>query len=177
MTSYVNPTTGHQEEVSDAATWIYAFLFGTFYFMFKGVWRHVLVQLVLIVLLYALFGAPGTMFVFVMWVVYAFCAKTIIENHLARQGYRHAPSASTTPFNPSGLTHAAPRPAPAQTPAPRQPVRACPFCAEEILAAARKCKHCGSEVEPIASPTAEPQPAAAPPELGSSSPVPRPPPD
>ncbi|MCG9740172.1 superinfection immunity protein [Shewanella insulae] len=24
----------------------------------------------------------------------------------------------------------------------------CPFCAEDILAKARKCKHCGSEVEP-----------------------------
>ena len=28
-------------------------------------------------------------------------------------------------------------------------VRACPFCAEKILAAAKVCKHCGSEVIPV----------------------------
>lgn len=32
---------------------------------------------------------------------------------------------------------------------PRSTVE-CPFCAEEILAKARKCKHCGSDVEPVA---------------------------
>jgi hypothetical protein len=29
------------------------------------------------------------------------------------------------------------------------PTRSCPYCAEPILAAARKCKHCGSEVQPL----------------------------
>ena len=28
-------------------------------------------------------------------------------------------------------------------------LRKCPECAEEILAEARKCKHCGSAVEPV----------------------------
>lgn len=30
-------------------------------------------------------------------------------------------------------------------------IKRCPFCAEEILAIARKCKHCGSMLEEIAS--------------------------
>ena len=30
--------------------------------------------------------------------------------------------------------------------APLKPTTTCPYCAEEILAAARKCKHCGSEI-------------------------------
>ncbi len=34
-----------------------------------------------------------------------------------------------------------------EQPAPKATVE-CPFCAEDILAKARKCKHCGSEVEP-----------------------------
>jgi len=46
------------------------------------------------------------------------------------------------------------RPEPPASPAqviasPQQPVRdtrACPFCAEEILVAAIKCKHCGSDI-------------------------------
>lgn len=31
--------------------------------------------------------------------------------------------------------------------------RKCPYCAEQILSEATKCKHCGSEVEPAATPT------------------------
>lgn len=34
--------------------------------------------------------------------------------------------------------------------APRQETRPCPECAEPILPAARKCKHCGSAVAPFA---------------------------
>lgn len=29
---------------------------------------------------------------------------------------------------------------------PLKPTKTCPYCAEEILLAAKKCKHCGSEV-------------------------------
>lgn len=29
---------------------------------------------------------------------------------------------------------------------PLKPTKACPYCAEEILLAAKKCKHCGSEI-------------------------------
>lgn len=31
-----------------------------------------------------------------------------------------------------------------------KPMRECPYCAEDILAKATLCKHCGKEVEPIA---------------------------
>lgn len=35
---------------------------------------------------------------------------------------------------------------PATAPVNDQPTKKCPFCAEEILAAAVKCKHCGSDI-------------------------------
>jgi hypothetical protein len=152
MDSYINPATGFREEVSQW-TWLFAFLFGPLYFIYKGIWRHVLIQVVLVVFFYAAFGAPGTMFVFLMNVVYAFAAKGIVANQLQRQGYKPASGPEPSPgYRPDGLTHVHPRPTPAPpTALPARAVRNCPFCAEEILAAARKCKHCGSEVEPLYS--------------------------
>ena len=42
----------------------------------------------------------------------------------------------------------APTPPPLST-SPPSDVRACPYCAEEVKAAAIKCKHCGSMIEPV----------------------------
>lgn len=113
MSGFINTANGHREDVS-SLTWLWALLFGLFFFMYKGIWRHVLIQLVLIVGLYAAFGAPATMFVFVMWVTYAFCAHGIVEASYLRQGYASASDAST-PFNPNGLSHVAPRSSPVPT--------------------------------------------------------------
>lgn len=33
-----------------------------------------------------------------------------------------------------------------EAPPGREAMKRCPFCAEEVLAAAKKCKHCGSEI-------------------------------
>lgn len=41
-------------------------------------------------------------------------------------------------------------PTSASAPQPERETKVCPFCAEEILAAAVKCKHCGSDI-PTAS--------------------------
>ncbi|MCU8008470.1 superinfection immunity protein [Shewanella sp. SM87] len=39
-----------------------------------------------------------------------------------------------------------PQPAPVSPPSPAKQMKQCPYCAEDILMAAKKCKHCGSEV-------------------------------
>ncbi|WP_227257075.1 superinfection immunity protein [Shewanella baltica] len=40
----------------------------------------------------------------------------------------------------------APPPTPIIPPSPAKQMKQCPYCAEDILMAAKKCKHCGSEV-------------------------------
>ncbi len=45
---------------------------------------------------------------------------------------------------------ATPAPASASTAEATPATRPCPECAEQILLAARKCKHCGAAVEPLA---------------------------
>ncbi len=50
------------------------------------------------------------------------------------------------------LDKAAAEAIPNPTGSPALDTRTCPYCAEEIKAAAVKCKHCGSAVEPVSMP-------------------------
>jgi hypothetical protein len=90
-TTFVNQA-GHTDSAGDYS-WLWALLFGVFYFMFKGVWRHVAIQVALIVVAYALIGEPATLLVLVLWVAYAVMARGIVEAALCRRGYKPANAA------------------------------------------------------------------------------------
>ncbi|MBF0261940.1 MAG: hypothetical protein HQL97_08930 [Magnetococcales bacterium] len=72
---FMRPENTYMEEVS-SLVWLWVFLFGVFYFVFKGVWRHAFLSLVLAVI------TAGF-----SWFVYPFFARTIMRNHYLRMGW------------------------------------------------------------------------------------------
>ncbi len=78
MTKFVNPMNGYTEEVTGMSG-VWAFVFGVFYFMYKGVWRHVLIQMLAGLVLVSLFGAAATVLLIPLWLGYAVFAKSIVE--------------------------------------------------------------------------------------------------
>lgn len=148
---FQNPLNGHSEYVTRWAH-LWAALFGLFYFAVKGQWRHVVAQVVVIALLLAAFGPPGTLFAGVMWIVYAIMAPGILATSYLRNGWIEVEPGYALDFPPKVAAPPAPAPAPAPAVAsgPGPDERVCPFCAENIKKAAIKCRHCGSIVEPLA---------------------------
>ena len=69
-----NPANGHIETVSHPILW--TFLFGCFYFAYKGLWMHAAFSLVIAILTSA-----------ISWFIYPFFAPGIMRNHYLRNGW------------------------------------------------------------------------------------------
>lgn len=74
---FKNPSNGYIEEVSDNVGWIVLF-FGPFYFAVKGVWTHCAASLIIA------FCTGG-----ISWLIYPFFAKSIMENHYLKNGWKN----------------------------------------------------------------------------------------
>lgn len=152
--AFRNTANGHIEEVG-AGQSIMAFLFCGPYLLIKGLWGHFAIVMLLttplavaVALSARSAGAGFMMGLFaslIVGLIYAFSIQGILASRYLRSGWvevreqrggANAATESTT--------------------------RKCPFCAEEILAAAKRCKHCHAEIEPQGAATPEtPEDAAA----------------
>ena len=133
-----NPANGYEEEVTNWSR-LFAFLFGFFYFAYKGLWRHVLIQLAAmwaaVSLFYGAAGAP----LFFLWAGYAIAAPGLLRSGYLRKGWKPVGGAAGSELarEYGGQVDVATN-------------RKCPLCAEEILPQALKCKHCGSDISATA---------------------------
>lgn len=72
---YCNPMNGRRERVGNP---FWGVLFGgSFYFAIKGVWTHAVVSFILAVITFGF-----------SWLVYPFFARSIMETHYERSGWR-----------------------------------------------------------------------------------------
>jgi hypothetical protein len=133
-----------QREMVDASACLFAFLFGMIYFAFKGLWRHVAIQGIVIFVSVLALGPPGFMIVMLMWVIYAGMAPSVIAVNFLREGWKEV--AEDAPVGAAKMV-------------PDE--RPCPFCAEPIKRAAIKCRHCHSDVPVMAGEAAPDIPAQA----------------
>ncbi|MGA0383403.1 MAG: DUF2628 domain-containing protein [Flavobacteriaceae bacterium] len=76
--NFYNSNTGHRFSVS--APWLWAFLFGAFYYIFHGIWTHAVIYVGLAIVTGGL-AAPF------LWVGYSVAASSILVNHYALKGY------------------------------------------------------------------------------------------
>lgn len=76
---FYNSHTGHSVDVE--VPWLWAFLFGAFYFMFHGVWTHVAIYIG-VTLITGGFAAPF------LWIGYSIAAKSVLVNSYAAKGYK-----------------------------------------------------------------------------------------
>lgn len=134
--TFRNPANGHTESVG-GESWLAVLIFGAFYLAYKGLWGHFFIWVLLVVGFSVLTGGPGLIIALpLVSIGYAFGIKGILTNSYLRRGWVEVSGGAQS-------TEAS-------------DVRDCPFCAETIKCAAIKCKHCGADVEAVAS---KPEPA------------------
>ena len=72
---FQNPMNNYQEKVS-SSVFLWVLIFGSFYFMVKGIWAHAVISLICAV---CTFGAS--------WLIYPFFAKGIVRRNYLKKGW------------------------------------------------------------------------------------------
>ncbi|WP_416467706.1 hypothetical protein [Pseudomonas sp. LFS044] len=134
--TFRNPANGHVEEVAGEAAGLVVLL-GPIYLAFKGLWGHFFLWLLLVGGFSLATGGYGIVFALpIATIAYAATINKMIVNSYLRRGWQEV--------------NVAPDQVTGQAVVTISGQRDCPYCAELIKAQAKKCKHCGSEVESLA---------------------------
>jgi hypothetical protein len=83
----INPANGYKMPIS-SLSWLWCILFGPFFFLYKGVWKHFFISFILSLLTF-----------WIVSLIYAFFAKSIIINNFGERGWKivaQEPTQSTT---------------------------------------------------------------------------------
>jgi len=90
MTAYFsNPANGYIERATTSWTWLWALLFGPFFFLYKGAWPHALVLLVPAFLEPFQRGAGAGLY-FLMCIAYSVMASRVVRKTYLRKGWTEA---------------------------------------------------------------------------------------
>jgi len=82
--------------VRDSA-WLWACLFGTGYYLFKGLGKHVAIQLLITAASLPL-GKAGVLVLFPMWVYYTTKVRDILAGHYLSHGFSEIFEGDTQPL-------------------------------------------------------------------------------
>ena len=75
-TKFKNLANGYQEFGGTDFSWLWCLLFGVFFFLYKGIWKHVVLSFVLALLTVGM-----------SWFIYPIFARGIVNNHYLSQGW------------------------------------------------------------------------------------------
>lgn len=73
--TYSNPTNGYKELFGSTSSFFATLIFGPFYFIYKGVWLHVVISIILAHLTEGL-----------SWFIYPFFTKAILRKYYLKKG-------------------------------------------------------------------------------------------
>jgi len=148
MRMFENPANGHRESVawSDGLA---AALFGIFYLAFKGLWSITFIWLAAAFILIGGMGGSGFIILFPIQLGLACAVPSSLANRYLQRGWREVrgdePTARHIPpvSDPDPVERFLSR---QQAPEQNHDTKPCPFCAEDIKAAAIRCKHCQADL-------------------------------
>jgi hypothetical protein len=152
--TFENQANNHRETV-DFGSSVAVLFFGLIYRAYRGLWSHVLIWFVVVVGPTLLGAGFLTVLAFpLVSLFYVLTIQSFLSDRYLSRGWREVKKGA--PERSDDLAIATARilagPDPMLPRGPAAATKLCPFCAEEVKAAAIRCKHCQADLPADLSP-------------------------